>query len=128
MWNLPWTFNLMLNQTYLNWSRNKCKPLTILISSQGIEHHFSCAHTPQNRHVWRKNRLVVEMGLTLLAQCHALPHFWSPCAFQTPTCLINLLSNQTLSNKSPYKLLYKKNSSISISKFLEFSFSLLMSL
>ena len=65
------------------------RPLSNLILSQGLLHRVFYPHTPQqNGQVKRKNRYVVETGLTLLAHSSVPLSFW-PYAFQTATHLIN---------------------------------------
>lgn len=64
-------------------------------------------YTPQqNGKVERKNRHVVEVGLSLLAHSSLPLSFW-PYAFQSATYLINRLPTPILNGKSPYHMLYK---------------------
>ena len=69
---------------------------------------LSCLYTSQqNGQVERKNRHVVEMGLSLLAHLGMPLSYW-PYAFQTATYLINRLPTPMLHHQSPYFALYHK--------------------
>lgn len=74
--------------------------------SQGIIHHKSCPHTPeQNGTAKRKIRHIVETGLTLLATASLPLKFWDE-AFYTTTLLINRLPTPLLSFKTPFEKLF----------------------
>ncbi|GJR86798.1 nucleotide-binding alpha-beta plait domain-containing protein [Tanacetum coccineum] len=67
--------------------------LASFFSSLGIIHRRSCPHTSeQNGFVERRNRHVVETGLTLLAQACVPQRFWD-YAFDTAIHLLNIYSN-----------------------------------
>lgn len=67
---------------------------------------MSCPYTPQqNGCVGRKNRHIVEVGLSLLAHSFAPKKFWS-YAFQAAVFLINRLPTPILNFQSPYAALY----------------------
>ncbi|KAD2393789.1 hypothetical protein E3N88_40766 [Mikania micrantha] len=82
------------------------RKLTPHLSSMGIQHRFSCPHTSeQNGVVERRQRHVVETGLTLLAQSHVPQRFWH-FAFDTAVYLINCMPSRNNSNTSPFELLF----------------------
>ena len=84
------------------------RSFSILFSNMGIVHRLSCPYTSQqNGRVERKNRHVVEMGLSLLAHSGMPLSYW-PYAFQTATYLINHLPIPVLHHQSPYFTLYHK--------------------
>nr|KYP45441.1 Retrovirus-related Pol polyprotein from transposon TNT 1-94 [Cajanus cajan] len=76
------------------------------LSSQGILHQTSCAHTPQQNGVAeRKNRHLVETARTILLH-HKVPlRFWGD-AILTACYLINRMPSSVLSNQIPYTILY----------------------
>ncbi|GJZ64305.1 putative RNA-directed DNA polymerase [Tanacetum coccineum] len=68
----------------------------------------SCPHTSeQNGFVERRNRHVVETGLTLLAQACVPQRFWH-YAFDTAVYLINRIPSRTSTNKSPFEHIFKR--------------------
>ena len=74
--------------------------------SIGITHRLSCPHThEQNGAPERRNRTIVEKGLTLLAHA-CLPYQYWEHAFSTATYLHNCTITPILSLKSPYQALY----------------------
>lgn len=78
-----------------------------ILSLNGILHRISCPYTPQqNGCVERKNRHVVEVGLSLLAHSSLPQSYWS-YVFQTAVFLINRLPSSVLNFQSPYFALYK---------------------
>lgn len=85
------------------------KPLSSVLSSSGMLHKIYCLYIPQqNGSVERKNRHLVEVGLSLLAHSSVPQVYWS-YAFQTAVFLINRLPTPVLDFKSPYSLLYGKS-------------------
>ncbi|GJU34419.1 putative RNA-directed DNA polymerase [Tanacetum coccineum] len=69
----------------------------------------SCPHTSeQNGFVERRNRHVVETGLTLLAQACVPQRFWH-YAFDTAVYLINRMPSRTSTNKSPFEHIFKRS-------------------
>lgn len=79
------------------------------LTSQGILHQTSCAHTPQQDGVVeRKNRHVVETTCTLLLH-HKVPLcFWDD-AILTACYLINRMPSSILNNQIPYNILYPQH-------------------
>ena len=76
------------------------------LAINGLLHQASCPYTPQqNGRVERKNRHVVEVGLSLLIQAR-MPLKYLSFAFQTTIFLINWLPSVVLSQNSPYGVLY----------------------
>nr|GEV05502.1 retrovirus-related Pol polyprotein from transposon TNT 1-94 [Tanacetum cinerariifolium] len=83
--------------------------LASFFSSLGIIHRRSCPHTSeQNDFVERRNRHVVETGLTLLAQACVPQRFWH-YAFDTPVYLINRMPSSTSTNKSSFEHIFKRS-------------------
>ncbi|GJS63973.1 retrovirus-related pol polyprotein from transposon TNT 1-94 [Tanacetum coccineum] len=75
----------------------------------GIIHRRSCPHTSeQNGFVERRNRHVVEIGLTLLAQACVPQRFWH-YAFDIAVYLINRMPSRTSTNKSPFEHIFKRS-------------------
>lgn len=82
--------------------------LSNYFSTMGIVHRLSCPHThEQNGYVERRNRHVVETGLTLLAQGNVPHRFWH-YAFDTAVFLINRMPSRVSQSVSPYEHLFKK--------------------
>ncbi|GJU49405.1 reverse transcriptase domain-containing protein [Tanacetum coccineum] len=83
--------------------------LASFFSSLGIIHRRSYPHTSeQNGFVERRNRHVVETGLTLLAQACVPQRFWH-YAFDTAVYLINRMPSRTSTNKSPFEHIFKRS-------------------
>ncbi|GKA29576.1 putative RNA-directed DNA polymerase [Tanacetum coccineum] len=83
-------------------------------SSLGIIHRRSCPHTSkQNDFVERRNRHVVETGLTLLAQACVRQRFWN-YAFDTAVYLSNRMPSRTSTNKSPFEHIFKRSPDYSL--------------
>ncbi|GJU95339.1 putative RNA-directed DNA polymerase, partial [Tanacetum coccineum] len=73
------------------------------------KYNRSCPHTSeQNGFVERRNRHVVETGLTLLAQACVPQRFWH-YAFDTAVYLINRMPSRTSTNKSPFEHIFKRS-------------------
>ena len=95
-------FSSKINALQSDWE-GEYKPFSTHLHNLSIKHKASCPYTPQqNGRAERKNCYVVEMGLTLLAHCHAPLSFWA-FAFQTSVFLINQLPTSILSNNTPYE-------------------------
>jgi hypothetical protein len=76
------------------------------MSSQGILHQSSCAHTPQqNGVVERKNRHLIEIVRTLLLHTHLPLKFWGDVVL-TACYLINRMPSPVLHNEVPVSLLF----------------------
>ena len=76
------------------------------LTSQGIIHQTSCAHTPQQNGVAeRKIRHLVETARTLLLHYNVPLRFWGD-ALLTACHLINRMPSSVLSNQIPYSILY----------------------
>ncbi|GJY75602.1 retrovirus-related pol polyprotein from transposon TNT 1-94 [Tanacetum coccineum] len=83
--------------------------LALFFSSLGIIHRRSCLHTSeQNGFVERRNRHVVETGITLLAQACVPQRFWH-YAFDTTIYLINRMPSRTSTHKSPFEHIFKRS-------------------
>lgn len=94
----------------------------------GIQHQVSCPYTPQqNGRVGRKNRQIVEVGLSLFIHSQSPQNLW-PYAFYHAIQLVNLLPSKPLSFRWPTEILHKHQPDYS--KFRTFGcscFSLLRS-
>ncbi|KAL8170685.1 hypothetical protein V2J09_022489, partial [Rumex salicifolius] len=67
------------------------------------------SYTPaQNGSAGRRNRVIVEKGLALLAHSHLPTKFWEQ-AFHTSVYLINYTITPILDHKSPFDKLYEKS-------------------
>lgn len=74
----------------------------------GINHRVSCPYTSaQNGAVERRNRVIVEKGLSLLDQSSLSQEFWEH-AFKTATYIHNRTITPKLNYQSPYSKLYNK--------------------
>lgn len=103
-------FHSTIKKVRSDWG-GEFRPLHSFFAKLGIHHELSCPHTPQqNGRVERKNRQVVETGLSLLAHSYMPLAYW-PYAFATAVYLINRLPTQVLRNSSPYFILYNKHPS-----------------
>lgn len=62
------------------------RTISTFLKSHGIIHRVSCPHTQeQNGAIERRNRIIVEKGLTLLAQSSLPPVFGNIHSKQPPT-------------------------------------------
>ncbi|GJW41650.1 putative RNA-directed DNA polymerase [Tanacetum coccineum] len=101
-------FTTKLKNVQTDWG-GKFRNLALFFSSLGIIHRRSCPHTSeQNGFVERRNRHVVETGLTLLAQACVPQRFWH-YAFDTAVYLINRMPSRTSTNKSPFEHIFKRS-------------------
>ena len=82
------------------------RSLLPVLQKLGISFRHPCPNTHiQNGRVERRHRLVVEKGLTLLAQASMRLSFsWE--AISTAVFLINRLPTPVTKNKSPFQLVY----------------------
>ena len=84
--------------------------VSTFLASRGISHRVSCPYTlQQNGWVERKNRHVVEMGLTMLVHSR-VPMSYRPFAFQSTVHIINRLPTSILNFKSPFEIIFLGNS------------------
>ncbi|CAH9104736.1 unnamed protein product, partial [Cuscuta epithymum] len=82
--------------------------VSVYLQQHGIQHRLSCPYTQeQNGAVERRNRIIVEKGLTLLAHSSLPQVFWEH-AFKTATYLHNRTITPLLHFQSPYHKLYNK--------------------
>ena len=80
------------------------------LSSQGILHQSSCAHTPQQNGVAeRKNRHLIEIARTLLLHSNVPFRFWGD-AILTACYLINRMPSSVLQNQIPHSILFPSES------------------
>nr|GEU49447.1 hypothetical protein [Tanacetum cinerariifolium] len=80
-----------------------------LYVGNGIIHRQSCCYTSeQNGFIERRNRQVVETGLTLLAQACLPQRFWH-YAFDTVVYLISRMPSRTSTIKSPFEHIFKRS-------------------
>ncbi|GJZ54390.1 putative RNA-directed DNA polymerase [Tanacetum coccineum] len=101
-------FTTKLKNVQTDWG-GEFRNLALFFSSLGIIHRRSCPHTSeQNGFVERRNRHVVETGLTLLAQACVPQCFWH-YAFDTAVYLINRMPSRTSTNKSPFEHIFKRS-------------------
>ncbi|GJT94511.1 putative RNA-directed DNA polymerase [Tanacetum coccineum] len=101
-------FTTKLKNVQTDWG-GEFRNLASFFSSLGIIHRRSCPHTSeQNGFVERRNRHVVETGLTLLAQACVPQRFWH-YAFDTAVYLINRMPSRTSTNKSPFEHIFKRS-------------------
>lgn len=79
------------------------------LNELGIQHRFTCPYTShQNGSVERKHRQIVDMGLSLLAQC-GLPYKYWDHSFSTAVHLLNRLPTSALKiAASPFHTLFHK--------------------
>jgi hypothetical protein len=79
------------------------------LTSQGILHQTSCAHTPQQNGVAeRKNRHLVETARTMLLHNNVPPRFWGD-AILTSCYLINLMPSSVFENQVPHSILFPQH-------------------
>ena len=91
-------------------TRGEFRSFSSLLTASGIHFRHPCPHTHhQNGKIERKQRHIVDIGLTLLAQSNLLLSFWWN-AFHTAVFLINRLPTPVLNNVSPYFILVSENS------------------
>ncbi|GJY39587.1 retrovirus-related pol polyprotein from transposon TNT 1-94 [Tanacetum coccineum] len=101
-------FNTKLKNVQTDWG-GEFRNLASFFSSLGIIHRRSYPHTSEkNGFVKRRNRHVVETGLTLLAQA-CVPQCFLHYAFDTAVYLINRMPSRTFTNKSPFEHIFKRS-------------------
>lgn len=100
-------FNCLIRSLQTDWG-GEYRNVSNFLKTHGILHRVSCPHThEQNGAVERRNRIIVEKGLTLMAQASIPNQFWEH-AFQTATFLHNRTITPVLSYLSPYQKLYSQ--------------------
>ncbi|XP_019260138.1 PREDICTED: uncharacterized protein LOC109238158 [Nicotiana attenuata] len=81
---------------------------TKLFQSKGIIHQRTCPYTPQqNGVVERKHKYLLETARALLFQSKLPLRFWDECVL-CATYIINRLPSNSINNKTPYELIYKR--------------------
>ena len=93
-------------------SDNACEYLSSqlcsFLTSKGILHETSYAHTPQQNGVAKgKNCHLVETACTLILHYNVPHHFWGD-ALLTACYLISRMPSSVLGNQVPYSILYPK--------------------
>ena len=79
----------------------------------GIDHNFSAPRTPQqNGVVERKNRVLEELGRTMINE-HNLPKYFWADAINTACYVLNRILICPILNKTPYELLKGRKPNIS---------------
>ncbi|CAN0925281.1 Retrovirus-related Pol polyprotein from transposon TNT 1-94 [Linum grandiflorum] len=98
-------FGVNIKQFQSDWG-GEFRPVSRFLADNGVHQRLSCPHTPQqNGAVERRNRIIIEKGLALLAQS-ALPQFFWEHAFKTATYLHNRTPTHVLAFSSPFHRLY----------------------
>ena len=83
------------------------------LSGEGIQHQYSAAYTPQQNGVAeRKNRTLIDMARTMLAEFRSPYNFWAE-AINTACHYSNRLFFRPLMKKTPYELLIGKKPNVS---------------
>ena len=101
-------FNCNIKSLQSDWGGEFRNVFTFL-QHHGIHHRVSCPYPQeQNGAVERRNRIIIEKGLSLLAQSSLPQIFWED-AFKTATYLHNRTITPLLSYQSPYQKLYHKS-------------------
>ncbi|GKA32283.1 putative RNA-directed DNA polymerase [Tanacetum coccineum] len=101
-------FTTKLKNVQTDWG-GEFRNLASFFSSLGIIHRRSCPHTSeQNGFVERRNRHVVETGLTLLAQACVPQRFWH-YAFDTAVYLINRMPSRTSTTSHRFEHIFKRS-------------------
>src|SRR3954467_7432602 len=81
--------------------------------NHGINHNFSAPRTPQqNGVVERKNRVLEELGRTMINE-HGLPKYFWADAINTACYVLNRILIRPILNKTPYELLKGRKLNIS---------------
>jgi histone deacetylase 1/2 len=98
-------FSLKIKSVQTDWG-GEYRKLNKFFQTIGIHHRLICPHThKQNGTVERRQRHIVETGLTLLGQCSAPLRFWN-YAFESSVYLINHMPTLVLQNTSPFECLF----------------------
>lgn len=98
-------FNVKIKCLQTDWG-GEFRNVSSHLQTLGIQHRVSCPHTQeQNGAPERRNRIIVEKGLSLLAHASLPLSFWEP-AFYTAVYLSNRTITPILNHSSPYRCLY----------------------
>jgi hypothetical protein len=82
------------------------------LSDEGIRHQYSAAYTPQQNGVAkRKNRTLMDMTRSMLAEFKSPYHFWAE-AISTACYSLNQLFLRKGLNKTPYEILTESKPNI----------------
>lgn len=101
-------FNCNIKSLQSDWG-GEFHNVSTFLQHHGIHHRVSCPYPQeQNGAVERRNRIIIEKGLSLLAQSSLPQIFWEH-AFKTATYLHNRTITPLLSYQSPYQKLYHKS-------------------
>jgi hypothetical protein len=96
-----------------NGSEFKNYTLNDFLSEEGIQHQYSAAYTPQQNGVAeRKNRTLIDMARSMLAEFHSPYNFWAE-AISTACHSSNRLYLRKGLNKTPYEILSGNKPNIS---------------
>ena len=99
-----------------NGSEFKNYTLNDFLSEEGIRHQYSAAYTPQQNGVAeRKNRTLMDMARTMLAEYKSPYNFWAE-AISTACHSANRLYLRKGLNKTPYEILTGNKPNISYFK------------
>lgn len=100
-------FGCKIKSIQTDWG-GEYRKLSTFFESIGIFHRLACPHThEQNGMVERRNRHIVETGITLLANS-CLPFKYWHFAFDTAVFLINRMPSTVSNSKSPFECIYAK--------------------
>ncbi len=102
---VEWLFDRKIIAMQTDWG-GEYQKLNSFFEKIGISHHVSCPHThQQNGSAERKHRLIVEVGLALLAYASMPLKYWDE-AFLAATHIINRIPSRILQYDTPLKRLF----------------------
>src|SRR4051812_22919874 len=95
-----------------NGSEFKNYTLNDWLSDEGVKHQYSAAYTPQQNGVAeRKNRTLVDMARSMMAEFKSSQNFWAK-AISTACHYSNRLYLHKIINKTPYEILNGKKPNV----------------